>query len=142
MLQTINRNPDEIMSEYLTYTEKTMVCGLLNSYKKSGAGWDDWRAKHWINDVAIESKWENVLRTCRLNGYINPHADGNRIRWLQVSAALMVIEDDGDINQCILCPGGHDECRGRGKINIYGQKIFTPCRKDKNGGSAHYYNAI
>lgn len=125
------RSPNDIMREFINDEEIAHICGLLNSYQKSGVGWDEWRAKHWINDWSLESKWENVLRTCRLNGYINPHADGDRIRWRQVSAALMVIEDDGNINQCILCPLKQDDCKGTKKINIYGQKIFTPCWKDE-----------
>jgi hypothetical protein len=99
--------PEQILNQFLSYTDKDDMIKFLSSWQKSQAEWDVFRKK--IPDELLE-KWGTALRKCRENGFINPHIDGNKITWQRI-----LVRNTKHCDKCFLCDrnftGG--DCRGR-----------------------------
>lgn len=110
-----DRNPDNIILFSMSSKEVVAIKGHLAGYRKSNIGWDTYRAK--IPDELL-NKWHNVLRECRMSGYVNPRATLDNIIWDQA-----VDTKSGD--RCIMCPNAYP-CKGK-SIDKENKKDFIPC---------------
>jgi hypothetical protein len=108
----------EAMITFLDKEEIMAIAGLLTKYQRSGIGWDEWIVKNW--PIGLVDKWKDVLKLCRANGFINPRAYGEKIKWHQI---LKHSKDKQAIDQCVLCPNKFDDCTGTANE----RKEFKPC---------------
>ena len=117
------------MQRFLTEPEIKAVKNHLLSYQKGGQykNWDEYRNKI---DNGLLTKFNLLRKTCRENGFINPHVSGGKIFWMQIIGKL-----DPDIlsNPCLLCENSllDGSCKGQLKIHKTKRrnkgKDFIPC---------------
>ena len=114
--------PTSIVEKHFNGEQIKAIVELLYKYQRSGIGWDDWIIKNWPEN--IREKWIEVLHDCRMQGFINPRAIGDKIVWHQMLGQLLFLNH---VDQCTACPVLADECSG----GVDARGDFKPCWKDK-----------
>lgn len=122
------------MERMLNEGEIKNVTTLLQSFQKSHANWEEWRAKNWPE--ALSDKWLKCLAEIRKNGYINPQV----IQGTLVFSQILTTNCKAVTDSCTTCVKRVDkgECMGmrataERKINHNGKEYhvkkgdFVPC---------------
>jgi hypothetical protein len=92
----------------------------LESYRKSGIGWDVYRDK--INNDLLD-KWGRVVNKCRQNGFIAPYVYQNILHWKQIMTKKTSTND-----KCVVCSMTEQKGNCVGLMIFKGDsKIFVPC---------------
>lgn len=80
------RTPDEIMGQDYDFVKKHII-----GHRKSRMEWDDYREKN-LNPGEQEILTE-ILRECRVNGFVNPHIVKDKVVFAQMKQAVIRYKD-------------------------------------------------
>jgi hypothetical protein len=117
-----NCPPEVIVNGLLTQSEKDSMIKYLIGYQKTGMDWEICRKK--IPTDLLE-KWANVLRECRLNGFMAPKVQSEKLIWKQIFGFKRNYKN---ADKCTLCPRNFiaGDCKG-GSKHKFGTILFRPC---------------
>jgi len=118
-----NLTPDEIMADYLDWSDMEFMVKVLSDFQKNQTDWEQVRRK--IPDPLLE-KWTKVLANCRDNGFIAPKIKNMKIVWKQIRG------NNWAVDKCSLCPNSFvsGRCMGGGKMKMIDgefKNFFKPC---------------
>ena len=117
------KSPDEIISDIFTYEDREMFIKAIISKQKTGAEWENIRAK--LPEQFLD-KLKKVMQECWENGFCRPQIRNGELVWSQIKG------DERKMNhpeQCDLCRNSFQSgtCKGRIHYNFKGQRNFKKC---------------
>lgn len=116
------QTPDNIITSLMDFSERDMITKYIATYQKTRPDWDTFRNK--IPEKLL-LKWQKVLISCRLNGFISPRVENENLIWQQILGFPRNYEN---IDQCTLCARSQraGDCHGR-KEYKNSQLMFKTC---------------
>jgi hypothetical protein len=115
------RYPDEIISDILSYEDREMFIKSVITKQKTGAEWDNIRAK--LPEPFLD-KLKKVLKECWENGFCQPRVREGELIWSQIKGNVFKFPE-----QCDLCRNSFiaGTCKGKIHYNFKGQRNFKKC---------------
>jgi hypothetical protein len=117
-----DRQPDDIVGEFINFSEKETLVKFLSAYQKTKPDWDTYR--HKIPDTLLD-KFLKALQECRKHGFIAPKVVGGELFWKRIMGFPRNYKNS---DQCSMCSKSQraGDCRGRA-IYKNQQRMFKPC---------------
>lgn len=111
------------MGDYLNYEEKDKFEQILVTKQRSGAEWDNIRAK--LPELFLD-KLKNIIKECWENGFCNPRISQGKLVWSQIMGNERHVKYQ---EKCDLCRNSFQSglCKGREAYSPNGQRKFKKC---------------
>lgn len=117
-----DRKPDDIVNDFMNFTDKEAIIKFLSQYQKTRPDWESFR--HKIPDALLD-KFAKVLRECRKNGYMRPKVENEQLVWLRVMGFKRNYKN---ADECSLCDRSQVAGNCRGKVVFKNHhRMFQPC---------------